>query len=162
MKIENELKVQQFTAEISQMNAEEVMVKYRQIEAAKKEIKEKAEYVDALLDAMEGRLNDFLIETQQEGTITSAGSVKRVVKETFYVEDKPAFRDWATSTGNESLMTISVTQKAMKEFADSQYQDYLKQQAELQAQGVALPPFEFQMPQGLNKKQEYKLSITKK
>lgn len=162
MKIENEVKVQQFKEEIAGMTAEDVMVRYRQVEATKKEIKERAEFADALLDAMESRLNDFLLETKQEGTITSNGSVQRVVKETFYVEDKPAFRDWATSTGNESLMSISVTQKAMKEFMDSQYQEHLKQKAEAEKQGVTLPPFEFQMPTGLNKKQEYKLSITKK
>lgn len=162
MKVENELKVQQFANDIATKNAEEVMVEYRKLEAVKKEIGEKADLVKALLDEAEQRLSNFLLETNQEGTITSLGSVRRVVKETFYVEDKPAFRDWAVATGNEELMTISVTQKAMKEFADDAYQNYLKEKAEIEKDGGTLPPFEFQMPTGLNKKQEYKLSITKK
>lgn len=162
MKIENEQKVEQFKDEIKNFTAEDCMIRYRSIESKRKEIVEQKEFADALLDALEERLNNFLLETNQSGTITTCGNVKRVVKETYYVEDKPLFREWAVNNGKEELMAISVTQKAIKQFVDDQYQDYLKQQAEAEKTGVVLPPFTVTLPKGLNIKQEFKLSITKK
>ena len=72
------------------------------------------------------------------------------------------FRNWAVENGLEELMSISVTQKAMNAYVDDQYQDYLKAQVEAEKRGEVLPPFEVKLPDGINTKSEFKLSITKK
>lgn len=54
-------------------------------------------------------------------------------------------------------MSISVTQKAIKDFIETQAREYRERVAEEE-----LPPFQAQLPTGLNTKQEYKISITKK
>lgn len=162
MSSENEQKLAAYAERIKTFNAESCMAEYRQMELKRKTIEEQLDLVKAAMGTIETRINDFLLETNQEGTITTMGSVKRTVKSTFYVEDKPAFRDWAMSNGQDALLSISVTQKAMKQFIDDQYQEYLKRQAEAAAGGVTIPPFEVILPLGIATKQEIKLSITKK
>lgn len=162
MSSENEQKLAAYAERIKTFNAENCMAEYRQMELKRKQIEEQLDLVKAAMGTIETRLNDFLLETNQEGTITTMGSVKRTVKSTFYVEDKPVFRDWAMSNGQDALLSISVTQKAMKQFIDDQYQEYLKRQAEAAVGGVTIPPFEAVLPQGIATKQEIKLSITKK
>lgn len=162
MNIENEKKLQAFTAELENLNISDLMERYRTIESRKKAIKEQVEFADALLDAVENQMANYLIATEQDGSVTPFGVVKRVKKDTFYVEDKPLFRDWAMKNGLEELMSISVTQKAMNAYVDDQYQAYLKQQVEAEKEGKTLPPFEVSLPDGINTKSEFKLSITKK
>ena len=162
MKFEHEKQVETFTAGLDGLSITELMEKFRSIEAKKKEIKENLEFAEALLDAVENQMANYLIETQQDGSVTPYGVVKRVKKDTFYVEDKPLFRTWAVEHGLEELMSISVTQKAMNAYVEDQYQNYLKDQVEAEKRGEALPPFEVKLPDGINTKSEFKLSITKK
>ena len=162
MKIEHEQQVVAFTAGLPGLTISDLMEKYRTIEAKKKEVKEQLEFAEALLDAIENQMANYLIETQQDGSVTPFGVVKRVKKDTFYVEDKPMFHNWAVENGLEELMSISVTQKAMNAYVDDQYQDYLKAQVEAEKRGEVLPPFEVKLPDGINTKSEFKLSITKK
>lgn len=158
MKIELEQKVEAFKVEVETLGITEVMQKYREIEARRKQLSEQVDFAKALEDALEQRMANYLIETQQESAGTPFGVAKRVLKETYYVEDKVAFRNWAIANEREELMSISVTQKAIKDFVETQAREYRERVAE----GEQLPPFEVQLPTGLNTKQEFKISITKK
>lgn len=158
MKIELEQKLEAFRTEVNTLSITEVMQKYRDIESRRKQLMEQVDFAKALEDALEQRMANYLIETQQESAGTPFGTAKRVLKETYYVEDKVEFRNWAIENGREELMTISVTQKAIKDFVETQAQEYRERVAE----GEQLPPFEAKLPAGLNTKQEFKISITKK
>lgn len=158
MKIELEQKLQAFRAEVEHLGITDLMSRYREIEARRKAISEQVDFAKALEDVLEQCMANYLITTQQESAGTPSGVVKRVLKETYYVEDKVAFRDWAIANEHEELMSISVTQKAIKDFIETQTREYRERVAD----GEQLPPFQAQLPTGLNTKQEYKISITKK
>lgn len=157
MKVEFEQKLQDFKAKAETLSITDLMSKYRDIEARRKQLSEKVEFAKALEEVLEQCMADYLITTKQESAGTPSGVVKRVLKETYYVEDKVAFRDWAIANQREELMSISVTQKAVKDFIDTQAIEYREREAD----GEQLPPFQVQLPTGLNTKQEYKISITK-
>lgn len=161
MKMEDELKIEQLRQAVDKMDIAQVTAYYRKVQERRKQIDERLDVAKAMQKVLETRMENYLLETNQDGTITPNGTIKRVLKDTFYVEDKPAFRDWAIQQGREELMTISVTQKAMNAYHDEMYQNHLKAQAEAEKKGETLPPFVFTMPSGITKKQEYKLSITK-
>ena len=78
MKIEHEQQVVAFTAGLPGLTISDLMEKYRTIEAKKKEVKEQLEFAEALLDAIENQMANYLIETQQDGSVTPFGVVKRV------------------------------------------------------------------------------------
>lgn len=74
------------------------------------------------------------------------------------MSDKVAFRDWAIANKMEELMTISVAQRAIKDFVETQYQEHLRLAAE---SGTTTETFVPTLPDGLATKDEFKLSITK-
>lgn len=145
-------------ATISGMGIEELMRIYRSTETSKRQVKSQLDTISDMLDIIESEIDDYLIASNQRGAVTDHGKVERKVKSTFYVSDKVAFRDWAIANKMEELMTISVAQRAIKDFVETQYQEHLRLAAE---SGTTTETFVPTLPDGLATKDEFKLSITK-
>lgn len=159
MNTEQETAVKNFADQLKGESVDRLMSMYRKLQVKTKDAKNQIDYLKALSDVVETRLNDYLLDTNQEGAITQYGAVKRVLKQTYYVEDKPAFRDWAIQNGQDALLSISVTQKAMNQFIEDQHTNFLREQA---SGAVSTATFTPQLPAGINIKQEFSLSITRK
>lgn len=145
-------------ATITGMGIEDLMRIYRNIDASKRQAKLRLDTMSDMLDIIESEIDNYLIASNQRGAVTDHGKVERKVKSTFYVSDKVAFRNWAIEHGMEELMTISVAQRAVKDFIETQYQEQLSLAAETGTQTTEFVP---DLPVGLAVKEEFKLSITK-
>lgn len=153
-----EEKLNQLRAAVTGLSIDDLMKYYRSIEDNKRQVKQQLETLTAMSDIVETALNDFLLSSNQRGAVTNHGKVERKLKTQYYVSDKVMFRNWAIENGLEELMTISVAQKAINNFIDSQYQEHLSLLAEGKASADVFDPV---LPDGIAKKEEVKLSITK-
>lgn len=153
-----EEKLNQLRTAVTGLGIDDLMKYYRSIEDNKRQVKQQLETLTAMSDIVETALNDFLLSSNQRGAVTNHGKVERKLKTQYYVSDKVTFRNWAIENGLEELMTISVAQKAIANFIDSQYQEYLQAFSEGKTSANTFDPV---LPDGIAKKEEFKLSITK-